>query len=171
MVKCLVPNCDSPAQIKDLCKRHYRRQWCRRKKGYLTEPKALEVTLYDLTHPEYKNHHLMKKNRLIKLAQINYICEECHIKPAIEIHHQDFDKTNHQLNNLMGLCHRCHLSIYHKGHKAKPKLFEPYTLAQLREKTGISISLFMKYAHNQTDLRISEFNRIQSALITLGIKP
>ncbi len=168
-MNCPVPNCGSPIQIKGLCRKHYDRQYRRRKAGYLTDPKALEISLYDLTHPEYKNHHIMKRNRLIKLEQCNHICEECHLNPATEIHHKDFKKTNHNLDNLMGLCHKCHLSIYHKRHKGKPRLFAPYTLAQLHDKTKISVALFMKYAHNQTDLRISEFNRVKSALQSLGI--
>ena len=59
---------------------------------------------------EYPNHHLMRKNRLIKLAQ-QPLCEECH-KKATQIHHKDLSKDNHDLDNLMSVCCQCHADIH-----------------------------------------------------------
>ncbi|MFH1231363.1 MAG: HNH endonuclease signature motif containing protein, partial [Planctomycetota bacterium] len=56
---------------------------------------------------EYPNHYLMKKNRLIILLH-NPICEICKKNSAVEIHHKDFSRDNHNLSNLQAVCHSCH---------------------------------------------------------------
>jgi len=57
---------------------------------------------------QYPNHALMKRNRLLKLKECNYICQQCFKNRATEIHHKDFSKDNHSLDNLIPMCRPCH---------------------------------------------------------------
>ena len=41
-----------------------------------------------------------------------YICQICGKEPAIDVHHIDYDKKNCNPNNLVTLCHTCHLKTY-----------------------------------------------------------
>lgn len=43
----------------------------------------------------------------------NEKCEKCQIKKAILVHHIDKDRSNNTDNNLMKLCHLCHMKIHH----------------------------------------------------------
>lgn len=61
---------------------------------------------------EYKNHYLMKWARKFKLEAANNVCELCG-GLATEIHHKDKSKDNHNINNLMALCHKCHMKNFH----------------------------------------------------------
>lgn len=64
----------------------------------------------------YENHHLMKKNRLIKIKQQKKgKCEICGGNGK-HVHHKDDNKTNHSLDNLILLCQKCHGRL-HKGRK------------------------------------------------------
>lgn len=80
---------------------------------------------------DYPNHYLMKKNRLIILLN-NPKCEKCE-KPATEIHHKDFSKTNHNLSNLMAVCHSC-------NHKLSSKFYKKYkmTVKEMAGELGFS---------------------------------
>ena len=77
----------------------------------------------------YPNHSLMKKNRIIILIQ-NPKCEICG-DLATQIHHKDKSKTNHNLNNLMSICSRCHQHIHHL--KIKENLWRNHQLTLLPE--------------------------------------
>lgn len=72
---------------------------------------------------EYKNHYLLKKNRLIVLKAANYVCEKCG-RIASVTHHRDGGKTNHNCENLMPLCEPCHFKI-HTGRKNKKTKIAP----------------------------------------------
>lgn len=67
---------------------------------------------------EYPNHGTMKITRRQKLESVNWICESCGGK-ATEVHHKDKTKTNHSLSNLIAVCHKCHMSKFHKGEERK----------------------------------------------------
>lgn len=63
-------------------------------------------------HQTYPNHSLMKRNRLIRL-ELNPICQHCGSEPSVMVHHIDFTKTNHDVDNLLALCSaKCH-KYYH----------------------------------------------------------
>lgn len=63
-------------------------------------------------HQQYPNHSLLKKNRLIKLAQ-NPICEFCGKAPSKITHHKDGKKTNHAIENLYAVCSAaCHQKVH-----------------------------------------------------------
>ena len=79
----------------------------------------------------YKNKGEYKKNRLIKLKQNNK-CEECgKSNVKFQIHHKDFSKTNHNLDNLKVLCLSCHKKLYHRFTSSKFKRQYGYTLHQI----------------------------------------
>jgi 5-methylcytosine-specific restriction endonuclease McrA len=75
---------------------------------------------------EYPNHYYLKKQRLVKLNNIGFVCEKCKIKKAKEIHHKDRNKSNHKLNNLMALCVPCHLKI-HAGEYGRPRKYPQFS--------------------------------------------
>jgi len=86
---------------------------------------------------EYSNHSEMKKTRLLKLQQVDYICENCS-KKAYLIHHIDKTKSNHDLDNLKALCRSCH----YKNHPKKTSKFKRlygFTLTELSNKLNIPI--------------------------------
>ena len=59
----------------------------------------------------YKNHHIMKKNRLIRFKQEKGMCEVCGEKARV-IHHADESTDNHSLDNLIVLCDSCHFAVH-----------------------------------------------------------
>lgn len=137
---CLIKNCNKKAVVKGLCRNH--RQL---KLKYNYTLKELEINHKKGKYnnnwnggiSDYPNHHLLKKNRLIKLESINCICEECGGK-ATEVHHKDNSKDNHNIDNLKGLCHRCHMQ---ENHNSKYKILYGMTGKEIANKFNIKISL------------------------------
>lgn len=43
----------------------------------------------------------------------NYICQICN-QYGLDVHHIDYDKQNCNPNNLITLCHKCHMKTNHK---------------------------------------------------------
>jgi hypothetical protein len=87
---------------------------------------------------EYPNHYLMKQNRLIKLQQTKAKCEICGER-GVQIHHKDGSKNNHNLKNLILLCHYCHTTIDLKtgsgnGHTTKYIRKYGMTLKEMAQK-------------------------------------
>ena len=111
---------------------------------------------------EYKNHYEMKKNRLIKLKQTESKCEICK-RRGRHIHHKDGSKNNHNLENLLLVCHRCH-GLIHQGRKNKTSKFTRLygmTLDVMAERFGGSSALYYRYYQKETlkeelELRIKE---------------
>lgn len=60
---------------------------------------------------DYENHYLMKKNRLKVLEANNFTCVYCGGK-ADSVHHKDGSKRNHSPENLLPVCHKCHMKIH-----------------------------------------------------------
>ena len=119
--KCLVDKCEKRARARGYCSKHYVRL---NKYGDVT----IKNNLRGEKHPhwkggiaEYRNHSLMKRNRKIKFEQLNYICERCNANKTEIIHHVDLTKYNHELNNLMGLCKKCHFDLHKELRKGKRK--------------------------------------------------
>jgi len=86
---------------------------------------------------EYPKHYLMKKNRLIILLK-NLRCEICG-KPAVEVHHRDGSKFNHELSNLMASCHRCNSKIRFKPNNSKYRRLYGMSLREIIIKKKIDI--------------------------------
>jgi len=72
---------------------------------------------------DYPNHAELKKARLEVLKRTKGKCEICG-KPAKLIHHMNGDKSNHNINNLMAVCSKCH-SILHHDDDLIPNLGRP----------------------------------------------
>jgi len=53
----------------------------------------------------------MKKNRLKVLEESNFTCKYCGGK-ATEVHHKDGSKSNHEPENLVPVCHKCHMKLH-----------------------------------------------------------
>ena len=157
---CSVANCNNSPSALGYCSFHYNRH----KSGVpLTEPKYESKrgkNNYNWNGGTwgYTNSSVMMKNRLIKLAE-HSICEHCQEKPATEIHHIDEGRTNHELSNLMAVCHKCNCGslctkirtnkIRRKYGKSVKEFSEIYKLPQsfvrLRLKNNISLN-FPKYS-------------------------
>ena len=56
---------------------------------------------------DYDNHYLMKKQRVIKVKQVQAKCKICN-KDGKQIHHKDGSRSNHKLSNLIFVCFKCH---------------------------------------------------------------
>ena len=85
-------------------------------------------------HP-YKNHYgdSWEIKRIETLKRDNYTCQVCGSQKDVEIHHIDGtgsnrkrDKMNNNVDNLITLCHRCHMKveIKKKGNFNKGKWLE-----------------------------------------------
>ena len=74
------------------------------------------------TCKSYPFRKIMDQNRLLKLEETKGLCEECS-NPAVEVHHRDGKKFNHNVNNLKSLCVSCH----RKHHILKGRKHRSYT--------------------------------------------
>ena len=88
--------------------------------------------------PEYRNHYLMKKNRLIKIKEENGKCEGCG-KDGAHVHHIDNSTSNHNIDNLLLLCVKCH-KLVHPSKTSKYFLLYGATCQEIAEKLNVSTS-------------------------------
>jgi len=70
----------------------------------------------------YPQYYIMRKVRLEKLQEQNYKCELCG-KPTKEIHHKDLSRTNHHKDNMVVVCHSCHINKFHSVNHGKSRKF------------------------------------------------
>jgi len=64
----------------------------------------------------YKDYRKIKKFKKKK-------CELCDSKKNLDIHHEDLDPRNSNVENLITVCRKCHLRYFHKKYK-HPKLYK-----------------------------------------------
>lgn len=102
----------------------------------------------------YPNHYEMKKKRLVKLHQHNFICEMCGGEGKY-VHHIDGSKDNHELSNLKVVCRKCHISL-HKEKHGRPK---KYDLKGLSVQYGLSIGAIYKRIKSGIPLDIPRRNK------------
>ncbi len=95
----------------------------------------------------------MKKNRLVKLKEVEGKCEVCGGR-AQYIHHIDESKDNHELNNLVVLCGKCH-GVVHAGRKNKKcesigkyKKLYGLSIKEMVEKFGRNKGCYYSWHHN-----------------------
>ena len=69
---------------------------------------------------QYPNHAELKRTRILALKRAQGKCETCGA-PAYQIHHIDENKSNHQLDNLICLCHSCHMALHFGEEKRTSK--------------------------------------------------
>ena len=84
---------------------------------------------------DYLDHYTMKQNRLKVLKANNYQCAICNDK-ATEIHHKDGSKSNHDIKNLLPVCHKCHMKL-HTQKKKKPEI-NPEAIEYLLAQKGLN---------------------------------
>ena len=75
---------------------------------------------------------------MLKLKSVNYICEECG-KKATLVHHLDKGKVNHTINNLIALCQKCHINIYHKDTWGCKNKYGKLSVEEIAGKVGCSV--------------------------------
>lgn len=79
-------------------------------KNWLTHEAVDGYQRFTAGHPEYSRKLL--HSVLWHKANPNGECEMCGGEVEI-VHHRDEDKTNYKLQNLAGLCIKCHMKIHH----------------------------------------------------------
>lgn len=115
--KCSVDGCNKNSRINGYCQMHN----ARFQKHGDTSIVLRRGVKSQGGHQQYPNHSLLKRNRLIKLI-LNPICEVCHKNPSRITHHRDGLKTNHNIENLEGVCSvRCHM-VEHKKLNTQKKI-------------------------------------------------
>ena len=112
---------------------------------------------------QYPNHALLKKRRIQVLMRANGVCEICGER-ARTVHHIDNSKSNHDLSNLLALCHPCHKTIHEEFGKSTSKYIRKYgfTLADMAKILGCSICTVRNWAEQDEDRVLRELNRIKS---------
>jgi hypothetical protein len=85
---------------------------------------------------EYPDHYLMKKIRIELLKRCRGKCEICG-NPVHEIHHIDESKNNHDIENLLAVCKKCH-SFLHAKFSPKEKRIKSNT--KYTREFGLSLS-------------------------------
>ncbi len=114
MKTCKIKGCNKKHEARDYCKMHYTRL-CRHGDPSIVKYKGCrgeKNPRWKGGISKYPNRIVLRKNRLIILMN-NPKCEVCG-KEATQVHHKDLGKTNHELSNLMAVCHKCHFGRCHK---------------------------------------------------------
>lgn len=96
---------------------------------------------------EYKDHYLMKITRKAIIKEKKGKCEFCG-KKGIEIHHLDGTKKNHNPQNLVLCCHKCHFKIFHSNQEKKTSKYKRcygMTLKQISIRLRMPIYIIKKY--------------------------
>ena len=97
----------------------------------------------------YPNHHILKRQRLVKLERVHGQCQLCGDHAEIT-HHIDGCKGNHNLDNLLALCTKCHGAIETGRQNQRGPYLRKYGLRQkdIVKLLGISsgkVSFLHKY--------------------------
>jgi hypothetical protein len=81
----------------------------------------------------YKNHTLLKKNRLLKIEQCGGSCEECN-KPDTKLfaYHIDRSRQNHEIENLKMLCYECFSKKLNRTREGGSYLFDKEQVAAIK---------------------------------------
>ena len=65
--------------------------------------------------PDYAPERLRGRRWMRKRATVfrrcGYWCERCGDRVAVEVHHIDGDPGNNAMDNLLGVCHDCHVTL------------------------------------------------------------
>jgi hypothetical protein len=97
---------------------------------------------------KYPNYRLLEKRKFQKMKELSNICEICK-GPADEIHHIDFDPSNHNYENLGLVCKSCHGKI-HTGRTNTSKYVRLYgmNLAEMEKAFKRNLNYFRRL-HNK----------------------
>jgi len=79
---------------------------------------------------------VLHNNRITKLQQTKRICEICGEEGEI-VHHKDHSKDNHEIDNLIVVCRKCHW-LLHPIYKTNSKYYRLYgmTLQDMVDRFG-----------------------------------
>ena len=115
--------------------------------------------------PTYPNHHILKKNRLVKLEQTNGLCEVCGAI-ARHVHHLDKSIDNHDLENLQALCYGCHAKLHPRGRGAIKFEFngKEYAVHNIAGLSDVSHTTMKSFIENPEHLNINSFLKILKAM-------
>jgi excisionase family DNA binding protein len=69
------------------------------------------------TEHVYAHGYREIRERILK--ERGEVCEHCGKERSNHVHHIDGSRTNHADNNLLVLCPKCHLGIFHKDRNRK----------------------------------------------------
>lgn len=160
---CKIKNCFGEVKGKSFCGKHYVRLL---KYG----SPYIKFGIRGKSNPnwqggtsEYPNHHEMKKNRLLKLSEAEFRCEMCYKKKALEVHHKDGSKTNHEIKNLLAVCRKCHMKLDQRM-AGRPKKYGE-GLVELSKKFGVSTGTVKRFLTNKKKLSKRIKKIIESRLI------
>ena len=120
----------------------------------------------------YPNHYKLKKNRKWLLTQIDDLCFFCGGK-ATQVHHLDWTRNNHEIENLLPLCFSCHSHLHYERRRELLlsilliKLYLPIkkkieVIAEKVMRTKKEINLLRHFSHyNHYGLSNHKFQRLE----------
>jgi len=76
-------------------------------KEFLEREKKLDKAFEKISFT--KRIPLTVKERAHILYRDNFQCQRCHSHKQLEIHHQDSNPSNNNIDNLLTLCKSCHV--------------------------------------------------------------
>ena len=152
---CKAPGCTKPAVVLGCCSVHYVR-WTKHR-SFERQGKGAKGTRNGNWRggtSQYRNHYLMKKNRLIKLRDEDSKCEFCG-KETNTVFHNDCSKDNHSFSNLTVACKKCGIRYLRKADSTS-KYFRKYgmTLQEMVDKYG---GHFVRYTAMHEKGKLKEF--------------
>ncbi|NLV18380.1 MAG: hypothetical protein GXY51_02695 [Bacteroidetes bacterium] len=104
---------------------------------------------------QYPNHADFKRARIEVLKRTKGKCEICG-EPAMIVHHIDGNKNNHELNNLLAVCRKCHEPLHNtdgeentiKGRPTKYKLIYGKDIKELANIFGVTKATIYGWINN-----------------------
>jgi len=67
------------------------------------------ITKLSKTPEDKKYPSIFRKIRIKILKRDNFTCSFCNNAENLHVHHIDYDRNNNKKNNLISLCHKCHM--------------------------------------------------------------
>jgi len=89
---------------------------------------------------DYPLHGYLKRQRLEALRAAKGKCQICTGAKASFVHHIDGQRDNHELNNLIAVCHDCHMALHAERRNKTSKFIREFGvgLRDIAEALGLS---------------------------------
>jgi hypothetical protein len=117
----------------------------------------------------YPKHYTFKKNRLIRLDMVNGKCEMCGVN-AQHVHHVDGNKGNHNVNNLMAVCCKCHAKFHKHPWSCKSskneKCIRRFNYSEIAKFTGVKKFEIVKYFRPTGILKQSSVDKLTKFMLS-----